>query len=236
MNGTLYLFPTPIGENETYNCMPLFNGAILQTCEGFVVEEISSARKFLRKAGFNKNFDQIAFYELNEHTDTDCIDEYLELIYEGKNLGLLSEAGLPCVADPGWQLVRLAHQHRIKVVPLAGASSLMLALMASGLCGQNFAFVGYLPAKTSHCEKAIQALEHKALQDGQVQIFIEAPYRNNRLLGSILKVLHADTILCVATDLMLPSEQIITKSAAEWRKIKWNIHKRNSVFLIGRQE
>ncbi|MDR0790631.1 MAG: SAM-dependent methyltransferase [Bacteroidales bacterium] len=232
MNGTLYLFPTPIGENETYNSTPAINGAILNLCDCFIVEELPTVRRFLRKAGYKKSFDDVTFFELNEHTNLNEIDAYLQPLFAGRNVGVLSEAGLPCVADPGWQIVRLAHRNHIKVVPLVGASSLMLALMASGFCGQNFAFVGYLPIPAQSRRQAIIQLEQLAERTGQTQIFIEAPYRNNKLLEALEATLKKETMLCVACDLMLPTEQIISQPIGKWQQQTISFHKRNSVFLI----
>ena len=232
MNGILYLFPTPIGENETHNCMPAINESLLNGCHFFIVENIRTARRFLRAAKYDKAIDEATFFELNEHTNMESIDSFLQPLYQGHNMGLLSEAGLPCVADPGWQIVRLAHLKSVKVIPLVGASSLMLALMGSGFCGQNFAFVGYLPISAEQRKHSIVKLEQLAVRTGQTQIFIEAPYRNNKLLSALVGVLRRDTMLCVASDLMLPSQQIISQPIGKWQQHNIDLNKRNSVFII----
>ena len=155
----LYLFPTPIADIEINQCLPEENQKLLQECDSFVVEQVRTARRFLRKAGYTKDFSEVEFYELNEHTDLKEIDSYLNPLRQGKNLGLMSEAGLPCVADPGAALVKLAQKEGFKVCPLIGPSSLMMSLMASGFNGQNFAFVGYLPIDKSQRIKKIKELE-----------------------------------------------------------------------------
>jgi 16S rRNA (cytidine1402-2'-O)-methyltransferase len=233
MKGILYLIPSPIGENETYNCMPKINSVFISTCESFIVENIRTARRVLRKSAYKRSFDDITFYELNQHTHFQDIPSFLAPLKVGKNIGLLSEAGLPCVADPGWQVVSLCHKERIRVIPLVGACSIIMALEASGFCGQNFAFTGYLPIDNRQKISTMQKLEQIALKTGQTQIFIETPYRNNRLLTSLINNLHPDTMLCIATDLMLPTEQIISQKISNWRQIKVDLCKRNSVFLIG---
>ncbi|MDR1006412.1 MAG: SAM-dependent methyltransferase [Bacteroidales bacterium] len=235
MSGILYLFPTPIADNDAAKSEPPYNKTLIQTCDAFIVEEIRTARRYLRKVGYDRDFDSVDFYELNEHTDWALLSSYIEPLLQNKNMGLLSEAGLPCVADPGWQVVALAHRKSINVVPLVGASSLMLALMASGFCGQNFSFCGYLPVKGNERTQSIIRLEQNAIRLNQTQIFIEAPYRNNQLLSTLISTLRQDTMLCVATDLMMPSEQIISQPVGKWKQTKTDLNKRNSVFLIAKQ-
>lgn len=228
----LYLFPTPIADNELNCSFPSINIELLQECDFFIVEELRTARRFLKKAGYKKNFDEVEFFLLNEHTEPQDIEYFLKPIQEGKNIGLMSEAGLPCVADPGSMIVGLAQRKGIKVMPLVGASSLMLALMASGFNGQNFAFVGYLPVDKSLRAKRIKELEALVFKTNQTQIFIEAPYRNNQMLESLIANLNPNTMICVATDISMESQQIISKTAKQWKSIKIELHKRNTVFLI----
>ncbi|MDR1724777.1 MAG: SAM-dependent methyltransferase [Bacteroidales bacterium] len=235
MKGTLYLIPSPIGEPEVYNCTPRITASIIITCQAFIVEDIRTAWRFLRKAGFNRKFEEVPFFELNKHTNEEEIPSFIQPLLEGKNMALLSEAGMPCIADPGYQVVAIAHAKRIKVVPLVGPCSITMALMSSGFCGQNFAFTGYLPIEGKLRDQAIRKLEHIALTTGQSQIFIEAPYRNNRLFASLLKVLQPTTMLCIATDLMLTTEHIISQPVSSWLKQNININKRNSVFIIGNE-
>ena len=205
---------------------------ILLECDDFVVEQLRTARRFLRKAGYNKDFENVNFYELNEHTDLKEIDAYLQPLREGRNLGLMSEAGLPCVADPGAALVKLAQKQGFKVCPLIGPSSLLMSLMASGFNGQNFAFVGYLPIDKIQRTKKIKELETLCYKISQTQIFIEAPYRNNQLFQSLKEVLSGNTMLCLGVDIGLSTQQIISKTISEWKKTSIDLNKRNTVFLI----
>lgn len=228
----LYLFPTPIADIEINQCLPEENQKLLQECDSFVVEQVRTARRFLRKAGYTKDFAEVEFYELNEHTDLKEIDSYLTPLKQGKNLGLMSEAGLPCVADPGAALVKLAQKEGFKVCPLIGPSSLMMSLMASGFNGQNFAFVGYLPIDKSQRIKKIKELESLCYKISQTQIFIEAPYRNNQMLQVLKEVLSQNTMLCLGVDIGLSSQQIISKSIQQWKKTAIDLNKRNTVFLI----
>lgn len=213
--------------------LPNFNLQILLKINTFIVEELRSARRFLRKAGYNNNFETVTFYLLNEHTPGDEVSGMLENALKGHHIGLLSEAGLPCIADPGNLAVRMAHQKGIRVIPLTGPSSIMLALMASGLNGQNFVFHGYLPVKPDERTKALRELEHIALKTNQTQIFIETPYRNMQMLESILKTCHPSLSLCVAADLTLDTEWIKSMPVHEWKKQKQELNKRPAVFLLG---
>lgn len=228
----LFLFPTPIADGDINLSLPQKNLELLLECDYFVVEEIRTARRFLRKAGYNKNFDEVVFFELNEHTKEEDISEYLIPISQGNSIGLMSEAGLPCVADPGAMIVSMAQSKGIEIIPLVGPSSIMMSLMASGFNGQNFAFVGYLPIDKAQRAKRIKALETIAFKENQTQIFIEAPYRNNSMLESLISILNPNTKICVGVDIMLPTQNIISHTAQEWEKIKIDLHKRNTVFLL----
>ncbi len=235
MKGKLILFPVPIGAEEITSSLPAQNIELLASCRTFIVEELRSARRFLKKAGYPHAIDDTTFYTLNEHTTHEEIGNYLDAIDKGENIGLLSEAGLPCVADPGAMITRVAQRRGIEVVPLVGPSSLMLALMASGFNGQSFAFVGYLPVDKSKRAAAIRHLEERLHREHQTQIFIEAPYRNNQMLEALSTVLQADTLVCVACDLTLPTQYIRTLPSGKWKteREKIDLHKRNTVFLIG---
>lgn len=231
MKGTLYLIPSPLGENEPREVLP---EAVLERArqlKTFVVEEVRTARRYLSKAGLKGHIEELRFFTLNEHTRPEEVEELLAIFDEG-DAGLITEAGLPAVADPGAQLVALCHRHGIKVVPLVGPSSLMLALMASGLDGQSFAFAGYLPAKTEERRRAIHAVEKRSAELRQTQIFIETPYRNDALMKDLVEACRPTTRICIAADITLPDETILTRTAAEWRKALPAIGKRPCVFLL----
>lgn len=244
--GKLILFPVPIGDygqkgsgtdaaDEMALSLPQGNMELLATCRTFIVEELRSARRFLKRAGYPHAIDETVFLELNEHTPLEAIGHYLDAIERGEDVGLLSEAGLPCVADPGSAVVRMAQRRGLEVVPLVGPSSLMLALMASGLNGQRFAFNGYLPVDRTARAATLRRLEERVHHTHETQLFIEAPYRNNQMLEALSTVLQPNTMICVACDLTLPTQYIRALSAARWQKEreKVNLHKRNTVFLIG---
>jgi len=233
-SGKLILFPVTIGGTVDQS-LPSYNKELLDSCHTFIVEEIRTARRFLKAAGYIHAIDDTTFLELNEHTDPNAVSDYLNPIKQGENIGLLSEAGLPCIADPGSVITRIAQQRGIEVVPLVGPSSLMMTLMASGFNGQNFAFNGYLPVDRAKREQAIRHLESRSFKERQPQIFIEAPYRNNQLLQSLVSVCHNETLICVGCDIMLPSQFIKTQTAAQWRKAMPDLHKHNTVFIISGQ-
>ena len=229
--GRLVLIPTPLGENDPAEVLP---GAVLETAcsiRRFVVEELRTARRVLSRYGLRGHIDELEFHVLNEHTSPQEVEAMLSL-FDGQDVGLLSEAGLPAVADPGAALVALCHRHGIRVVPLVGPSSLMLALMASGLNGQSFAFRGYIPAKTEERRSAIKGLEKQSRSLSQSQILIETPYRNDALLADLLWELAPETRLCVAADLTLPTQYIRTDTVAGWRKTPVTVGKRPCVFIF----
>lgn len=230
--GKLYLIPTPLGEGNPADVLPAPVLEVLPTLDRFVVEETRTARRFLSAAGLKGHIGDLEFHELNEHTAPAQVEAFLPLFADGHNVGLLSEAGLPAVADPGALLVALCHRHGIEVVPLVGPSSLMLALMASGLNGQSFAFVGYIPAKTEERRSAIKTLEKRSAAARQTQILIETPYRNDSLLADLLACLNGHTRVCVAANLTCPDQFIQTRTVAEWKSNPITIGKRPCVFLI----
>ena len=231
-NGRLHLIPSPLGDNDPAEVIP---APVLESLKGFrtfVVEEIRTARRYLSKAGLKGHIGELQFFELNEHTEPAVIEGYLRLFDGGNDVALISEAGLPAVADPGAQLVALAHSHGIEVVPAVGPSSLMLALMASGLNGQSFAFCGYIPAKTDERRSRLKTLEKVSAQLKQTQILIETPYRNDSLFADILSVCGPSVRVCVAANITMPDAYIRTKKVSEWKKEGLVIGKRPCVFLI----
>ena len=230
--GKLYLIPSPLGENDPAEVIPAPVLESLQHFKTFVVEEVRTARRYLSRAGLRGRIGELEFFELNEHTEQAVIEDYLKLFENGNNVALISEAGLPAVADPGAQLVALAHQNGIEVIPFVGPSSLMLSLMASGLNGQSFAFCGYIPAKTDERRARLKTLEKVSGQLRQTQILIETPYRNDSLFADILAVCGASTRVCVACNITMPDAYIKTKKVSEWKKEGLTIGKRPCVFLI----
>ena len=230
--GKLHLIPSPLGDNDPSEVIP---APVLKSLEGFrtfVVEEVRTARRYLSRAGLKGRIESLEFYELNEHTDHATVESYIKLFDSGNDVALISEAGLPAVADPGAQLVELAHRHGIEVVPHVGPSSLMLALMASGLNGQSFAFCGYIPAKTDERRSRLRTLEKVSSQLRQTQIIIETPYRNDSLFKDILTFCSPATRVCIAADITMPDAFIRTRKVSEWKKEGLTIGKRPCVFLI----
>lgn len=230
--GKLYLIPSPLGENDPGEVIP---APVLESLAGFktfVVEEVRTARRYLSKAGLKGHIGELEFFELNEHTDNATIEGYVRLFDNGNNVALISEAGLPAVADPGAQLVALCHRCGIEVVPAVGPSSLMLALMSSGLNGQSFAFCGYLPAKTDERRAKLKNIEKLSSQHRQTQIFIETPYRNDGMLADILSVCNGNTRICVAANITMPDAYIKTKTVSQWKQSPISIGKRPCVFLM----
>lgn len=230
--GCLYLIPSPLGENDPSEVIPAPVLESLGRFNTFVVEEVRTIRRYLSRAGLKGRIEGLDFHELNEHTDDATIESYIHLFDSGNDVALISEAGLPAVADPGAKLVALAHSHGIRVVPMVGPSSLMLALMASGLNGQSFAFCGYIPAKTDQRRSRLRAIEKMSVQLNQTQILIETPYRNDALFADILSVCSPSTRVCVAADITTENEYIMTRKVAQWKKTGLVIGKRPCVFLI----
>lgn len=234
--GVLYMIPCPISDSTgVYDVVPEANRRIMDALDYFIVENVRSARRFLSKARVSRRIEELEFVELNEHTIAGAaIQAMIKPIEEGRSAGVISEAGVPGVADPGALVVEACHRRGIRVVPLVGPSSILLAMMASGLNGQSFAFVGYLPVKPPERAKAIRSLERRAHSEQQSQIFIEAPYRNVKLAEQILEVCAAESRLTIACDITSPDEIILTKTIAEWRKRGLpDIAKRPTIFIIG---
>lgn len=232
MKGTLHLIPTTLGDIDPGIVLPDSTLAAIKDVTIFIVEEQRSARRFLSKAGLKGNISGLTLYELNEHTDPTELQVMLRPLLDGYDVALISEAGLPAVADPGSDIVALAHREGIKVVPYVGPSSLMLALMASGMNGQSFAFCGYIPVKREQRRKKIKDIERISAQLKQTQIIIETPYRNDSLMTDILECCSESTMVCVASDLTLETSTVMTKSVKQWKKDKYVIGKRPTVFLI----
>ena len=229
--GKLYLIPSPLGDNEPSEVIPA--PVLEQACRlrCYVAEELRTARRFLSRYGLKGHIDEIEFHELNEHTAQAEVEGMVSL-FDRSDVGLITEAGLPAVADPGAALVALCHRKGIEVVPFVGPSSLMLALMASGLNGQSFAFNGYLPAKTDERRNALKTIEKASSAHRQTQLFIETPYRNDSMFADILQVCQPSTRVCIAADITMPDAFIKTRKVSEWRKENITIGKRPCVFLI----
>ena len=231
--GTLILIPVPLGAIDPAQTLPASVLTTLRPLKHFVVENAKSARAFLKAAGTNLPLQQLDLKELSEHTPATALPELLTPLQAGSDVGLLSEAGCPAIADPGANLVALAQQHGIPVRPLVGPSSILLSLMASGLNGQCFAFHGYLPAKEPERSKRLAELSNESKKKQQTQIFIETPYRNRQMFDALMQQLPPGTRLCVATDLTLPSESIQTRKIGEWKKTTPpDIERRPTVFLF----
>jgi 16S rRNA (cytidine1402-2'-O)-methyltransferase len=228
----LYLIPTTLGDQKVESVIPNANSLIIKNLKYFIVENIRTARRYLKKTDPNINIDELNFTELNEHTLKQELEELLTPLYNGFDLGIISEAGCPGVADPGADIVRIAHEKNIRVIPLVGPSSVLLSLMASGMNGQNFTFIGYLPVKQSERIKVIREIEKRSATEKQTQLFIEAPYRNSKLLEDLISTLNDFTRLCIAVDLTLETEFIQTKTIASWKKGVPDINKRPAIFLI----
>lgn len=230
--GKLYLIPTTLGDTEPLEVLPISVKQAIERINHFIVEHEKTARRFIKKIQPRKSQEALQIKTLNKFTDPMEISTFLEPCLRGIDVGILSESGSPAIADPGAEVVLLAHQKSIRVVPLVGPSSLLLGLMASGLNGQRFAFHGYLPIEQSERRKAIKALERHSRELDQTQLFIETPYRNNKLMEDLVNTLKAQTHLCVAADLTLPSESILTRTVADWKGAVPDLHKRPTLFLL----
>ena len=229
--GKLYLIPTPLGDNPVEEVIPKHVLETACSLRRFVVEQTRTARRFLSRYGLKGHVDELEFHELNEHSTDDEVRSLMSL-FDGSDVGLLSEAGLPAVADPGARLVELCHLQGVEVVPLVGPSSLMMALMASGLNGQCFEFCGYIPAKADSRKAALRSLEKESRAASRSEIIIETPYRNDALFADMIQNLSPDTRICVAADISLPTQYIRTARVAQWRKTPITIGKRPCVFII----
>jgi 16S rRNA (cytidine1402-2'-O)-methyltransferase len=232
-SGNLYLIPAPLGDDSDFSrILPPFVFEIINTIDHYIAEDEKTVRRYLRKLNIQKPLQEINLYPLNKHTPPADILGYLKPAEDGFNMGVISEAGCPGIADPGSEVVALAHEKNIKIIPLVGPSSILLALMASGLNGQNFSFHGYLPIDRHQRSKKLKDLEMDSRANDRTQIFIETPYRNDKMYEEILSSCNGSTLLCLAVDVTLPSEKIHTLSVSDWKKRKPNLHKKPAVFLL----
>lgn len=232
MKGNLYLIPTLLGETNPSEVLPASAISLLGRLKHYIVEDARTARRFLKKAGSPVRIDDITFSILNKHTSDEDLVGFLGYAESGKDIGLLSEAGAPCVADPGSKIVAIAHESGIRVIPLTGPTSIILALMASGLNGQNFTFHGYLPVKNNERARMLKKIEQTSVEYGTSQIFMETPYRNMQMMETIVSVCKPATLLCIASDITLASEFILTLPVHRWSQKMPDIHKRPAIFII----
>lgn len=232
MKGKLYLIPTTLGDTEPLEVMPISVKKVVEQLTYFIVENEKSARRFIKRITPTKSQPSLTLFKLDKYSNELETQNYLDACEEGVSIGLLSEAGVPAVADPGASIVKLAHEKGIQVVPLVGPSSILMAVMASGMNGQNFAFNGYLPIDKATRKKAIKELEKLSADKNQSQLFIETPYRNNKMLQDLCAVLQPTTRVCVACDITLPTEYIKTKTVKDWKSETVDLHKRPAMFII----
>lgn len=230
--GKLYLIPTTMGECDPMDVFPQTVKRTIDFIDHYIVENEKTARKSIKEVHPEKKQSELILYTLNKRTEVKEHLEFIQPLLEGKNVGLMSEAGCPGVADPGAVIVKLAHDKGIQVVPLVGPSSILLAMMASGMNGQSFTFHGYLPIEKDEKKASFKSLERISSEKNQSQIFIETPYRNNKLLEDLIQTLNPETHLCIATDITLPTEYIKTKKIAAWKKETIDLHKRPTIFII----
>ena len=230
--GVLYLVPTTLGDNEPLEVLPLSVKKIIEELDWFIVENEKTARRFIKRITPRKSQPSLSILKLDKYADKLEVRSYLDICLKGVSVGLLSEAGVPAIADPGAEIVKLAHEKEIKVVPLVGPSSIILAMMASGFNGQNFAFNGYLPIDASERKKAIKNLERLSKEKNQSQIFIETPYRNEKMFTDLKSTLTPTAGLCIACDITLPSQYIKTYDIKGWKMRKPDLHKRPTIFII----
>ena len=232
MIGKLYLIPTTLGETEPLEVMPLSVKKVIEQIDYYIVENEKSARRFIKKISPKNSQPELTIKLLDKYAVEEETQKYLDVCAQGVNVGLLSEAGVPAIADPGASIVKLAHQKNIKVVPLVGPSSILMAMMSSGMNGQNFAFNGYLPIDKGERKRAIKELERLSLDKNQSQIFIETPYRNEKMLADLKSILSPTTSLCIAADITLPSEYIKTMMIKDWKHQQPDLHKKPAIFII----
>ncbi|AXO81781.1 SAM-dependent methyltransferase [Olleya aquimaris] len=230
--GKLYLIPNTLGDSNPFLVLPAQVKTIVDSLDTFVVENSKAGRKFIKSIAPEKQQSSLTIFELNKHTEPQDLPNFITPCLEGQNMGLLSDAGCPGIADPGADIVSLAHKNNIQVVPLVGPSSILLAMMASGMNGQSFAFNGYLPIDKNERKSEIKRLERLSFEHNQTQSFIETPYRNNKFLEDLCNTLSDSTEICVACDITLPTELIKTKTASQWKKNSVDLHKRPTLFII----
>lgn len=232
METALYLLPVTLGDTPVEQVLPAYNKEIILGIKHFIVEDVRSARRFLKKVEASINIDELTFYPLNKHTSPDDLSGYLKPLQEGHSMGVISEAGCPAVADPGADVVAMAQRKNLKVVPLVGPSSIILSVMGSGFNGQSFAFHGYLPIEAADRIKRLKELERRIYSENQTQLFIETPYRNNKMMEDIVKTCRPQTKLCIAANITCEGEYIHTKTIREWKGHLPDLTKVPCIFLI----
>ncbi|MDR0682478.1 MAG: SAM-dependent methyltransferase [Dysgonamonadaceae bacterium] len=232
MSASLFLIPVPLGGTEISQVLPSYNKSVLKSIHYFIVENERTTRRFLKQTDSSIDIDSLTFYTLNKYTTQEDLSGFLKPMDEGYSIGVISEAGCPAIADPGADVVAIAQQKNLHIVPLVGPSSIILALMASGFNGQNFAFQGYLPIKSEQRMKTLKTLEQRIYSENQTQLFIETPYRNDKMIEDILKICKSSTKLCIAADITLKTEFIRTKRIEEWRKQVPELGKRPCIFAL----
>lgn len=233
--GKIFLIPAPLGEDAHAETMPISVKDKIEELDYFIAENEKTARRYIKQISPNKSQPNLKFWILNKHTESSEIPSFLNACLDGIDMGLLSEAGCPGIADPGAEVVRIAHEKEIQVVPLVGPSSILLTMMSSGLNGQNFAFHGYLPIDKNEKKQHIKRLERISLEQNQAQIFIETPYRNEKFFEDLKQNLHPSTKLCIGCEVTQKSEYIKTKTIAEWKKIKPDLHKKPAIFIFQKE-
>lgn len=232
IENALYLIPVQLSDGDLAAVLPATNTVIVREIKHFIVENVRSARRFLKKCDRSINIDELTFYELNRHTDPRDIASYLAPLEVGNAMGVISEAGCPAIADPGADVVAIAQRKGLKVRPLVGPSSILMGLMGSGFNGQSFAFLGYLPIDGGDRQRKFKEMEHNIIHNDQTQIFIETPYRNNALIATMIKSLPSHLRLCVASDITGEKESIVTRSIKEWGKVEYDYSKTPTIFLL----
>lgn len=232
IENALYLIPVQLSDGDLAAVLPATNTVIVREIKHFIVENVRSARRFLKKCDRSINIDELTFYELNRHTDPRDIASYLAPLEAGNAMGVISEAGCPAIADPGADVVAIAQRKGLKVKPLVGPSSILMGLMGSGFNGQSFAFLGYLPIDGGDRQRKFKEMEHNIIHNDQTQIFIETPYRNNALIATMIKSLPSHLRLCVASDITGEKESIVTRSIKEWGKVEYDYSKTPTIFLL----
>ncbi len=232
METALYLIPVTLGDTSIESVLPSYNKDVILSIKHFIVEDLRSARRFLKKVDRNIDIDTLQFYPLNKHTSPNDISGYLSPLEAGNSIGVISEAGCPAVADPGADVVSIAQRKGLKVVPLVGPSSIILAVMGSGFNGQSFAFHGYLPVDSAERVKKLKQLEQRVYNEKQTQLFIETPYRNNKMIEDILANCKPQTLLCIAANITCEDEYIVTKSVKDWKGKTPDLAKKPCIFLL----
>ncbi len=232
--GKLYLIPTRLGDDVPLEVLPISIKKVLEQVNHYIVENEKPARRFIKKVSPSKSQRSLVIQTVNKYTDSSEIPAYLSPCLNGESIGLMSDAGCPGIADPGAEVIKIAHEKGIKVIPLVGPSSILLAMMSSGMNGQSFTFNGYLPIDKADRKSTIKQLEKVSLEKNQAQIFIETPYRNDKMFADLKTILHPNTHLCIASDITLTTEFITTKKMSEWQKEEIDLHKRPTIYIIQR--